>query len=80
MTFLKKKGSLEPRQIRSGEFMRASMAKKVQRGAAPRLRKVFMKFRQWGNEMPGGAEALVHWRGLVEEQAAAGRCLRLRLG
>ena len=48
------------------------MAKKVQRSAAPHLRKVFRSFRQWGNEMPGGGEALVHWRGLIEELAMEG--------
>ena len=48
------------------------MTKKVQRRAAPSLRKTFQRFRQWGIEMPGGAEALVHWRGVVEERALAG--------
>jgi hypothetical protein len=47
------------------------MAKKVQKHAAPKLRRTFRQFRQWGVEMPGASEAMVHWRGLMEELAAA---------
>ena len=54
--------------------MRTARARreKVQRRAASSLRKTFVRFRQWGIEMPGGAEALVHRRGLVEELAISG--------
>ena len=72
MMYLKKKGSVKPRPVRIGEFLRAATAKKVQRRAAPSLRKVFMRLWHWGIEMSGGAEALVHWRGLIEELALAG--------
>ena len=69
---MKKKDSEKPRPVRVGEFLPAAMTKKVQRRAAPSLCKVFQGFRQWGIEMLGGAEALVHWRELVEEVAVAG--------
>lgn len=72
LIFLKKKASKKPRPVRMGEFLRGAVAERVQRKAAPRSRKVFRSCRQWGNEMPGGAEAMVHWRGLVEELAIAG--------
>ena len=71
LTLIKKKASRKPRPIRSGEFLRAAMAKKVQKHAAPKLRRTFRQFRQWGVEMPGASEAMVHWRGLMEELAAA---------
>ena len=45
----------------------------VQKKAAQKLRKVFRESMQWGDEMPGGCEALVHWRGLMGEEAMAGR-------
>ena len=73
LVYLKKKGSQVPRPIRVGEFMRSSVSKKVQKLAAPRLRKVFHSMHQWGVAMPGGAEALVHWRECVESLAIAGR-------
>eukprot|EP00959_Pyramimonas_sp_CCMP1952_P386193 8093952-Pyramimonas_sp.AAC.1 len=72
LVFLKKKGSDKPRPVRVGEFLRAAMAKKVQKRAAPKLRAAFAASRQWGVEMPGGCEALVHWRSLVEAEAVAG--------
>ncbi len=72
LVYLEKRGSDKPRPIRIGEFLRSSTAKKVQKEAAPKLRKVFRGMHQWGIEMPGGAEALVHWRGTVEELAKSG--------
>eukprot|EP00974_Lingulodinium_polyedra_P056749 5458993-Lingulodinium_polyedra.AAC.1 len=73
LIFLKKKGSHKPRPVRVGEFLRAAMAKKVQKKATPKLRKVFSAGRQWGVDMPGGCEALVHWRAQMEAEAIAGR-------
>ena len=72
LVFLEKKGSVKPRPIRVGEFLRSTVAKRLQRQAAPRLRKTFRAYHQWGVAMPGGAEALVHWRATVEELARNG--------
>lgn len=72
LVFLEKKGSDVPRPVRVGEFILSSVAKRTQKLAAPRLRKVFRDMHQWGVEMPGGAEALVHWRDTVEMLALQG--------
>lgn len=72
LVFLAKPGSDVPRPVRMGEFLRSSASKKLMRLAAPRLRTVFRQMHQWGVEMPGGAEALVHWRDTVESLALQG--------
>ena len=72
LVFLEKKGSTKPRPVRIGEFLRSTVAKRMQRQAAPRLRRTFRNYHQWGVAMPGGAEALVHWRSTVEELALSG--------
>ena len=72
LVFLQKPGSPTPRPIRMGEFLRGATAKRVQRQAAPRLRRICRTYHQWGVEMPGGCEALVHWRSTVEELAING--------
>ena len=72
LVFLQKPGSPMPRPIRMGEFLRGATAKRVQRQAAPRLRRICRTYHQWGVEMPGGCEALVHWRSTVEELAISG--------
>ena len=72
LVFLEKKGSAKPRPVRIGELLRSTVAKRMQRQTAPRLRQTFRNYRQWGVAMPGGAEALVHWRSTVEELARSG--------
>ena len=72
LIFLQKPGSDTPRPVRMGEFLRGCMAKRMQRQAAPRLRRTCRSYHQWGVEMPGGAEALVHWRSTIEELAISG--------
>ena len=44
----------------------------MQRQTAPRLRRTFRSYHQWGVAMPGGGEALVHWRSTVEELVRSG--------
>ena len=72
LVFLEKPGSPTPRPIRIGEFLRSSMAKRLLNDARPRLRTRFLASHQWGVALPGGAEALVHWRSTVEEMAREG--------
>ena len=72
LVLLKKKGSHKPRPVRIGEFLKSAVAKKVQKKAAPHLRTVFRSMHQWGVQMPGGTEALIHWRGAIEELAMSG--------
>jgi hypothetical protein len=65
--FLRKPNSDTPRPIRMGEFLRGATAKRVQRQAAPKLRRACRSYHQWGVEMPGrwgGSCALArHCRG-----------------
>ena len=42
-------------------------------GSRAKLRPRFLKSHQWGVALPGGAEALVHWRSSVEELALQGK-------
>jgi hypothetical protein len=72
LVLLAKKGSATPRPVRVGEFLRGAVAKRLQRQAAPRLRRTLRSYHQWGVAMPGGCEALVHWRSTVEELADSG--------
>ena len=72
LVYIEKKGSATPRPVRIGEFLRSSNSKRIQKAAAPQLRKTFRDMHQWGIEMPGGTEALVHWRSTMEELAKAG--------
>ena len=72
LVLIEKKNSRTPRPIRVGEFLRASTCKRLQRQAAPRLRRAFRTYHQWGVSMPGGCEAMVHWRSTVEELACNG--------
>eukprot|EP00973_Karenia_brevis_P071372 9914170-Karenia_brevis.AAC.1 len=48
------------------------MAKRLLRASQMRLRSRFLSSRQWGVALPGGAEALIHWRSTVEELASSG--------
>jgi hypothetical protein len=72
LIFLEKPGRDLPRPVRIGEFLGSSMAKKALQKASPRLRPIFREMHQWGLAMPGGAEALVHWRETIKSQALAG--------
>ena len=73
LCYLKKKGSHKPRPVRIGEFLRSSTAKKTMRKAAIGLRPICRKMHQWGVEMPGGCEALVHWRSNIRGLALKGK-------
>jgi hypothetical protein len=70
---LEKKGSCMPRPIKVGEVLRAAAAKRLLRSVGPRLRAHFVGMRQWGVSLPGGAEALAHWRQTVEDAARQGK-------
>ena len=72
VAFLEKKGSEVPRPVIVGEFLRTVSCKRLMKKASPRLRRTFRQMRQWGVELPGGTEALIHWRGLIEELCAQG--------
>ena len=67
LIFIKKKASTKPRPIRVGEFWRRSIAKKIVRQEETSLRKQMLEARQFGVAIPGGAEALLHFRGDVED-------------
>ena len=69
---LENKDSDMPRPVRVGEFLRIVSCKRLMKKAAPRLRNTFRSMRQWGVELPGGTEALIHWRGLIEQLCAEG--------
>ena len=47
-------------------------AKRTLRDEEGRLRPKLLAMRQWGVAVPGGAQALCHWRSTVEEAARAG--------
>ena len=72
LVLLKKKDSKTPPPVRITEFLKSAVAKKVQKKAAPRLRTVFRNMHQWRVQMPGGTEALIHWRGAIEGLAMGG--------
>eukprot|EP00973_Karenia_brevis_P057003 7929184-Karenia_brevis.AAC.1 len=48
------------------------MSKRLLGRAATHLRPTLLQMHQWGVLMPGGAEALVHWRACVEDLALSG--------
>jgi hypothetical protein len=73
LVYLEKKGSTTPRPVRIGEFLRTSFSKKLVKTAAAGLRPKLLDMHQWGVCMPGGAEALVHWRDTLEELALSGQ-------
>ena len=61
-----------PRPIKVGEFLRAAASKRIAASGAAALRPLLLRMRQWGIGVPGGCEALVHWRSTIEQAARAG--------
>ncbi len=61
-----------PRPIKIGELLRTTSSERVGQAAAPCLRHVLVRMRQWGISLPGGCEALIHWRSTVEDAARTG--------
>lgn len=70
--YLTKKVGNEPRPIKCIEVLRSANAKRLMRQHAAGLRPTLLEMHQWGISLPGGAEALVHWRSTVEEAARDG--------
>jgi hypothetical protein len=70
--FIAKKTGEAPRPIKVGEVLRAAAAKRLLNRSAGKLRKVFLQMHQWGISIPGGAEALTHWRDLAESASKCG--------
>ena len=70
--FIPKKSGKAPRPLKVGEVLRSSNAKRLLKQNMPKIRSTFIQKRQWGIAVPGGAEALIHWRGLVDEGARTG--------
>ena len=71
----KKRGELildTPRPIKVGEVLRSAAAKRTLRKHEQTLLPTLIRMRQYGVSLPGGAEALAHWRATVEEAAKAG--------
>ena len=67
LVFLRKKVGNKPRPIRIGEFWRRVVAKKLVQINAATSRKIFARARQFGISVPGGAEALIHFRTCLED-------------
>ena len=71
LTWQRKKSG-KPRPIKMGEVLRSSFAKRYTKHHLPALRAHFRNAHQWGVGVPGACEAMVHWRGAVEELATQG--------
>ena len=72
LVWLKKKTGRAPRPVKIGEVLRTSFAKRLARKGEAVLRPKLAEMHQWGLAMPGGAEAMVHWRNTLEELATSG--------
>ena len=71
----KRRGELildTPCPIKVGEVLRSAAAKRTLRTHEQALAPTLIRMRQYGVLLPGGAEALAHWRAIVEEAAKAG--------
>ena len=79
LVYLRKKTGAAPRPIRAGELWRRVVAKKAAHGVREQVRALFLRSRQFGIAIPGGADAMVHFRTAVEEalRADAGPALAL---
>ena len=66
LVFLRKKSG-KPRPIRIGEMWRRFIGKKLAHDSALAMRPVFLRGRQFGVGVPGGCEALIHFRLNLEE-------------
>ena len=58
--------------MKIGEVLRTSFAKRLVRKSEAVLRPKLLQMHQWSLAMPGGAEALVHWRSTAEDLAISG--------
>lgn len=72
LVWIKKKLGPAPRPVQIGEVLRTSYAKHIVRAHESSLRPKLLSMRQWGLAMPGGAEAMVHWRSTMEDLAMSG--------
>ena len=72
VAFLEKLGREAPRPIRSGEWLRKTVAKSLLRDHRMRIRALMIQLGQYGVALPGGGEALFHGRATIEEVAAGG--------
>ena len=67
LVFLRKKTGNTPRPIRVGELWRRVVAKRMANDAQKESRSFFLRCRQFGISVPGGADVLVHFRSVVEQ-------------
>jgi hypothetical protein len=72
LVFLRKKRGPAPRPIRIGELWRRVVAKRLLHTHRDAVQAACRAARQFGVGEPGGADALVHWRVLLEELLAGG--------
>ena len=63
LVFLKKKNSNTPRPVRVGELLRRVVAKRMVESNRTNIKEECFKARQFGVAVPGGADALIHFRG-----------------
>ena len=72
LVYLKKKDGDKPRPIRIGEVIKRIASKRAVRADRQTIETKMREMRQWGVGTPGGCEALVHFRNLVEHAATSG--------
>ena len=71
LIFLRKKKSATPRPIRVGEVWRRLIAKRLIHAHRTGIQQFCLDARQFGVALPGGSDALVHFRLLAEREFAA---------
>jgi hypothetical protein len=69
LIYLQKKKGLGPRPVRIVEVWRRMLAKKLVFSTEKKLQQVCLQARQFGVAIPGGADALIHFRKTCEEAA-----------
>jgi hypothetical protein len=62
LTLLDKPGSYTPRPIRAGNYLRRVVGKRLLLDFAPRIRRLMLKFLQFGVAMPCGCETVIRWQ------------------
>ena len=67
LVYLKKKGSITPRPIRVGELWRRVVAKRMIEINRKSIQDMCFNARQFGVAVPGGADALIHFRVELEK-------------
>ena len=72
LVFLRKKSGPAPRPIRIGELWRRVVAKRMVDANREIIQQICLSARQFGVAVPGGAEALIHFRTLIEQGLAQG--------